>query len=79
MEQIMGDIQQIMLVTNVKRRFRDILKVVQEEDSTITLIRNGEAMGIIMTPDTAKEFDKWFDQGEDIPTKVGSYQKSDKA
>jgi PHD/YefM family antitoxin component YafN of YafNO toxin-antitoxin module len=51
MEQLMIDIQQIMPVTKVKRGLLDILKVMQEDDSTITLTRNGEAVGIMMTPD----------------------------
>ena len=29
----------------------EILKVMQEDDSTITLTRNGEAVGVMMTPD----------------------------
>lgn len=47
----MNDIQQIMPVTKVKRGLLDILKTMQEEDSTITLTRNGEAIGVMMTPD----------------------------
>jgi PHD/YefM family antitoxin component YafN of YafNO toxin-antitoxin module len=47
----MSDILQIMPVTKVKRGFLDILKTMQEEDSTITLTRNGEAVGVMMTPD----------------------------
>jgi len=47
----MNDINQIMPVTKVKRELLDILRVMQEEDSTITLTRNGEAVGVIMTPD----------------------------
>jgi antitoxin YefM len=47
----MSDIQQIMPVTKVKRGLLDILKTMQEEDSTITLTRNGEAVGVMMTPD----------------------------
>ena len=47
----MDDIQQIMPVTKVKRGLLDILKTMQEEDSTITLTRNGEAVGVMMTPD----------------------------
>jgi antitoxin YefM len=47
----MADIQQIMPVTKVKRGLLDILKNMQEDDSTITLTRNGEAVGIMMTPD----------------------------
>ena len=46
----MDDIQQIMPVTKVKRGFLDILKAMQEEDSTITLTRNGEPVGVMMTP-----------------------------
>jgi PHD/YefM family antitoxin component YafN of YafNO toxin-antitoxin module len=47
----MNDILQIMPVTKVKRGLLDILKTMQEEDSTITLTRNGEAVGVMMTPD----------------------------
>ena len=47
----MDDIQQIMPVTKVKRGLLDILKGMQEEDSTITLTRNGEPVGVMMTPD----------------------------
>ena len=47
----MDEIQQIMPVTKVKRGLLEILKVMQEEDATITLTRNGEAVGVMMTPD----------------------------
>jgi antitoxin YefM len=47
----MTDILQIMPVTKVKRGLLDILKAMQEEDSTIALTRNGEAVGVMMTPD----------------------------
>jgi PHD/YefM family antitoxin component YafN of YafNO toxin-antitoxin module len=46
----MSDILQIMPVTKVKRGLLDILKTMQDEDSTITLTRNGEAVGVMMTP-----------------------------
>lgn len=46
----MSDIEKIMPVTMVKREFLDILKVMQEEDHTITLTRNGRAVGVMMTP-----------------------------
>jgi antitoxin YefM len=46
----MNDISQIMPVTKVKRGLLDIVKTMQEDDSTITLTRNGEAVGIMMTP-----------------------------
>jgi len=45
------DTPKIMPVTKVKRNFLEILKVMQEDDSTITLTRNGEAVGVMMTPD----------------------------
>jgi PHD/YefM family antitoxin component YafN of YafNO toxin-antitoxin module len=47
----MSDILQIMPVTKVKRGLLDIIKAWQEEVSTITLTRNGEAVGVMMTPD----------------------------
>jgi PHD/YefM family antitoxin component YafN of YafNO toxin-antitoxin module len=47
----MNDAQKIMPVTKVKRGLLDILKVMQEDGSTITLTRNGEAVGVMMTPD----------------------------
>jgi len=47
----MSDAQKIMPVTKVKRGLLDILKVMQEDGSTITLTRNGEAVGVMMTPD----------------------------
>ena len=46
----MNDILQVMPVTKVKRGFLDILKTMQEENSTITLTRNGEPVGVMMTP-----------------------------
>jgi antitoxin YefM len=50
-EGAINDTLQIMPVTKVKRALLDILKVMQEEDSTIALTRNGEPVGIMMTPD----------------------------
>ena len=47
----MSDIHKIMPVTKVKQGLLDILKVMQEDGSTITLTRNGEAVGVMMTPD----------------------------
>jgi antitoxin YefM len=47
----MNDILKIMPVTKVKRGLLDILKVMAEDGSTITLTRNGEAVGVMMTPD----------------------------
>jgi prevent-host-death family protein len=47
----MSDIEKIMPVTKVKRNFLEILKTMQEDDATIMLTRNGEAVGVMMTPD----------------------------
>ena len=47
----MNDAQKIMPVTKVKRGFLDIIKTMQEDGSTIMLTRNGEAVGVMMTPD----------------------------
>ncbi|MDY6954999.1 MAG: type II toxin-antitoxin system Phd/YefM family antitoxin [Thermodesulfobacteriota bacterium] len=47
---MMADFQDILPVTKVKREFLDILRVMEEEDSTIALTRNGEAVGVMMTP-----------------------------
>ncbi len=46
----MNDILKIMPVTKVKHGLLDILKTMQEDGSTITLTRNGEAVGVMMTP-----------------------------
>ena len=46
----MNDLLQIMPVTKVKRGLLEILKTMSEEDSTITLTRNGEPVGVMMTP-----------------------------
>ena len=47
----MNDIQHILPVTKVKRALLDILRGMQEEDATITLTKNGEPVGVMMTPD----------------------------
>ena len=47
----MADQHTIMPVTKVKRDFLDILKTLEEDYATITVTRNGEPVGIIMTPD----------------------------
>lgn len=47
----MNDFQQILPVTKVKRHLLDILKRMEEEDATIALTRNGEPVGVLMTPD----------------------------
>lgn len=46
----MEDFQNIMPVTKAKRQLLDILKVMDQEDSTIAFTRNGEPVCVIMTP-----------------------------
>ena len=45
----MEDFQQIQPVTKIKRNLLDILKRMEEEDSTIAITRNGEPVGVLMT------------------------------
>ena len=52
----MSDPQIIMPVTKVKQGLLEILKVMQEDGSTITLTRNGEAVGVMMTRDRYEGF-----------------------
>jgi PHD/YefM family antitoxin component YafN of YafNO toxin-antitoxin module len=52
----MSDPQIIMPITKVKQGLLEILKVMQEDGSTITLTRNGEAIGVMMTPDRYEGF-----------------------
>jgi len=47
----MDELKKILPVTRVKRELLDILKSMEEDYSTITLTRNGEPVGIMMTPD----------------------------
>ena len=47
----MDELQNILPVTKVKRELLDILKSMEEEYSTITMTRNGEPVGVMMTPD----------------------------
>ena len=41
----------ILPVTKVKRELLEILKFMEEDYATVTVTRNGEPVGIIMTPD----------------------------
>jgi prevent-host-death family protein len=50
----MDELQKILPVTRVKRELLDILKSMETEYSTITMTRNGEPVGVIMTPDRYK-------------------------
>ena len=47
----MVDSQTILPVTKVKRELLEILKSMEEDYATVTVTRNGEPVGIIMTPD----------------------------
>jgi antitoxin YefM len=40
----------ILPVTKVKRELLEILKTMEEDYATVTVTRNGEPVGIIMTP-----------------------------
>jgi prevent-host-death family protein len=46
----MTEIDNIIPITRAKRELLEILKTMADEDSTITVTRNGEPVGIIMTP-----------------------------
>ena len=45
----MAEIEKIMAVTKVKRNFLDILKTMNEDQSTITVTKNGEPVSVLMT------------------------------
>ena len=47
----MVDSQTILPVTKVKRELLEILKAMEEDYATITVTRNSEPVGIMMTPD----------------------------
>lgn len=46
----MTEIDNIIPITRAKRELLAILKTMADENSTITVTRNGEPVGIIMTP-----------------------------
>ena len=47
----MVESQTIFPVTKVKRELLKILKAMEEDYATVTVTRNGEPVGIMMTPD----------------------------
>ena len=47
----MDDIQKIMPITTIKKNFLNIVKDMADEDSTVTVTKNGVPVGIMMTPD----------------------------
>jgi prevent-host-death family protein len=49
MEQIMDYIEKILPITKVKKEFLDVTKEMVEEESTITVTKNGMPVGVMMT------------------------------
>ena len=47
----MDDIQKIIPITTVKRNLLNIIKDMADEDSTVTVTKNGVAVGVMITPD----------------------------
>lgn len=45
----MEDFQKIQPVTRLKRNLLDIVKNMEEENTTIAITRNGEAVAVLMT------------------------------
>lgn len=45
----MEDFQKIEAVSRVKRDLLELLKSVEEEDATVAITRNGEAVGVLMS------------------------------
>ena len=45
----MDEFQKIMPVTKAKRNLLEILKNMEQEEETIALTKNGEAVGVIMS------------------------------
>ncbi len=45
----MEEFQHILPVTKVKRHLLDILKRIEEDEGTLAVTRNGEAVGIMMS------------------------------
>ena len=46
----MDDIQKVMPVTTVKKNLLNIIKNMSDEDFTVTVTKNGVAVGVMMTP-----------------------------
>lgn len=49
MEDIMDYIEKILPITKVKKEFLDVIKEMVEEESTITVTKNGMPVGVMMT------------------------------
>ena len=46
----MDDIQKIIPITMVKKNLLNIVKDMADEDSTVTVTKNGMAVGVMITP-----------------------------
>ena len=46
----MDELQKILPVTTVKKNLLAIIKDMEQEDSTVTITKNGVAVGVIMSP-----------------------------
>ena len=46
----MDDIQKIIPITMVKKNLLNIVKEMADEDSTVTVTKNGVAVGVMITP-----------------------------
>jgi PHD/YefM family antitoxin component YafN of YafNO toxin-antitoxin module len=46
----MDDARKILPITTVKKNLLDIVKDMSDENSTVTVTKNGVAVGIMMTP-----------------------------
>jgi antitoxin YefM len=47
----MDYIEKILPITKVKKEFLDVIKAMIEEESTITVTKNGMPVGVMMTPE----------------------------
>ena len=47
----MDDLQKVLPITTMKKNLLDIIKDMTDEESTITVTKNGIPVGIMMTPD----------------------------
>ena len=47
----MDYIEKILPITKVKKEFLDVIKEMVEEESTITVTKNGMPVGVMMTPE----------------------------
>jgi len=48
----MNNLKKILPITKLKKELLDIVKEMADEDSTITITKNGVAVGVMMTPES---------------------------